>query len=275
MIKLIVSDLDGTLLNSKSQVPQCHIDAIKKALDSGMQVTFFTGRSRHSAKSVVGHIGLDVPMVFQNGALITHGFSRDIIRALPLRGDIAKEAYYLSQEKGIFYVLYTDFFDEKDMVMDKPYDGRELMDYFSSSSWRHRYEPILPHIGESVAQVALVGDEKAIVEIVDRLKYTFGEDAFSPVKTRAEKHESFWELFGYGTGKEKALEFLMDYFHVYKDEVLFMGDGYNDIGIMKMVKHSVAMGNAPEDVKNHARYIAPTNDECGVKWAIENIALKR
>ncbi len=274
MIKLIVSDLDGTLLDSKKTVPQCHIDAIKEALDNGKIVTFFTGRSRHSANSVVGHINLDVPMVFQNGALITHGFSMNIIRALPLRGDVARRAYELAKDMGIFYVLYTDFFDEKDMVMEEPYSGVELRDYFDASSWRHRYGDVLAYIKDNVAQIALVGEEEKIRELIEILYTEFGDKSFSPVKTRAEKHESFWELFGYGTGKEEALKFLMKYFDVTSNEVLFMGDGYNDIGIMQLVGYPVAMANAPDDVKKHARYIAPSNDECGVAWAINNIALK-
>ncbi len=274
MIKLIVSDLDGTLLDSNKKVPQCHIDAIKEALDRGKIVTFFTGRSRHSAQSVVGHINLDVPMVFQNGAIITQGFSRSVIRKLPLRGDIARRAYDLAKDMGIFYVLYTDFFDEKDMVMEKPYSGMELKDYFDASSWRHRYGDIKSYIKDEVAQVALVGDEEAIKRLIEKLFAEFGEHAFSPVKTRAEEHESFWELFGYGTGKENALKFLMEHFHVTPDEVLFVGDGYNDIGIMQIVGHPVAVSNAPDDVKEHAKYVAPSNDECGVAWAIKNIALK-
>ncbi len=273
MVKLIVSDLDGTLLDDKKTVPLCHIKAIDRALHLGKIVTFSTGRSRHSAYKVIGHLNINVPMVFQNGALITHGFSQDIIRALPLPGDVARDAYYFAKKYDVYYVLYTDFFDEKDMVMETPYVGHELKDYFDASRWRHRYDDILPNIGEYVAQVALVGAEDKIREIISHLESKHKKQ-FTPVKTRAEKNESFWELFGYGTGKEEALKFLMRYFQVKASEVMFIGDGYNDIGIMKMVGYPVAMDNAPADVKHHAKFIAPSNNQCGVAWAIENIALK-
>jgi len=273
MIKLIALDLDGTLLDNNKKIPPCHLDAINSALSKGIHVTFFTGRSRHSAMSVIRDLDFQIPMVFQNGALITKGFSKEVIRKIELNPDIAKRAYMLSKELGVFFVLYKDFFDEKDMVMSHPYEGQDLLNYFISSRWRHRYEDPLIYMEKPVAQIALVGGENKIKEILNILSEEFGENQFTPVKSRQEMKESFWEIFGYGAGKEEALRFLEDYFHVTPDEVMFVGDGYNDIGIMKMVGFPVAMDNAPYEVKRHAKYIAPSNEDCGVAWAINNIAL--
>lgn len=274
MIKLIVLDLDGTLLDNNKKIPPCHLDAIKLAISKGIHVTFFTGRSRHSAISVIGDLDFHIPMVFQNGALITKGFSKEVIRKIELNPDITKRAYMLSKELGVFFVLYKDFFDEKDMVMARPYDGEDLRDYFTASVWRHRYEEPLIYMEKPVAQIALVGEENKIEKILNILFEEFGKNQFKPVKSRQEMKESFWEIFGYGAGKEEALRFLEGYFQVSPDEVMFVGDGYNDIGIMKIVGFPVAMDNAPYEVKRHAKYIAPSNEDCGIAWAINNIALE-
>ena len=89
--------------------------------------------------------------------------------------------------------------------------------------------------------------------------------------TRCLDHEGVEINFG-SIGKGYALDFLCNYFRVSSEEVMFVGDNYNDISLFERVGYPVVMGNAPEEVKQMGT-VAPSNDECGVLWAVENVAL--
>jgi hydroxymethylpyrimidine pyrophosphatase-like HAD family hydrolase len=215
----------------------------------------------------------DLPIVFQNGALITIGFTPKVLRMIHLRGEVALAVYEISKELNLTYVLYTDFFSSKDMVMEKPYGGSGFEDYFSSSSYRIVYDNPRKYVSEEVAQVAVVVPVSLESVFLKSLKESVSDKgAYSLVKTRVSDGEIFYEVFGPGVGKGRALSFLCNYFGVSPEEVMFVGDNYNDVSLFERVGYPVVMGNAPKDVKQMGT-VAPSNDECGVLWAVENVAL--
>ena len=269
MIKLIVLDLDGTLLNSEKKINQIDKEAVKEAIDSGISVTIFTGRSKHSASKYVKELGIGVPVVFQNGALIVDFSSGKILRMVKLSGEIAKKVVLEARKRNIFYIIYTEFSTIKDMMVDRSYKGP--YDYYmEQNTWRMYFvRDVIDHIGKDVAEVSLIGRVDLIKEVVSWID----ERDASVIKSTEVGGESFWEIFGPGCSKATALEFLLEHFGVSKEEVMFIGDGYNDVEVLKIVGYPVVMGNAPEDVKKYAKYITSDNDSGGVAEAIRKIAL--
>ena len=268
MIKLLVLDLDGTLLNSEKEIDERDKEAVKRVMEKGIKVTIFTGRSRHSARKYVKELGIGVPVVFQNGALIVDFGSGEVLRKIELDGEIARRVVKRARKYDVFYIVYTDFSTIKDMMVDRPYKGG--YDYYmKQNSWRIYFvRDVFDHIGKSVAEIALIGEDGKIKEIVKDL------ESASVIKSTEVGDESFWEVFGPGCSKAEALKFLMDHFKVRPEEVMFIGDGYNDIEIMDIVGFPVAMGNAPDEVKKHAKYVTLDNDSAGVARAIEDLILK-
>ena len=239
-------------------------------LKNGLKFSIFTGRNFHSARKYIEEINVDFPMVFQNGALIMKPFSREILRMSPLKKEIARRIINEARKRNIFFILFTSFFEIKDMVIDKEYKGA-FEDYLVSNSWRLVYaDDALKCIKDNVAEVALIGNEKEILEIVKNLERDYLGD-FTGVKNIVRNGEVFYEFFGPNTTKAKALEFLLEYFETTLNKVVFIGDNYNDLSIMEIVGISVAMGNSPDDVKNKAKFVTLSNDEAGVAYAIDKI----
>ena len=270
MIKLVLIDIDGTLVRDDKTLPAENEEAIKEALQSGVLVTLVTGRNYGAAKEIIDKLQLDVPVVLQNGAFIYRPYSGEVIRKVGLTGDVAKRVIHLCRQEGTFYILYREFLMQKDMLIDQDYDGPFSM-YLKRNAVRlDRVEDVTSFISGEVAEVALLGNEDRILRVLRQL----GDgDNFTVIKSLTREDEAFYEIFGPKVGKGEALNYLCQHFGVSPEEVMFIGDAYNDIDIMPLVGFPVAMGNAVEEVKKFAKAVTKSNNEGGVAWAIRHFVL--
>ncbi|MFN6991972.1 MAG: HAD family hydrolase [Fervidobacterium sp.] len=274
MIKLIITDLDGTLLNDEKHIPRENIVALREAMSKGIHVSAATGRNFHSAKRYIEELGLDVPVIFQNGAFIYQWMENKILYRSDLESRIAREVIESARKYGIFYILYIDFLSEKDMYIDKDYEG-EFLNYLEQNKWRLNYvDDVVKYLNsrENVAEVAIVGDEEKIKKVINESLKGF-ENETSVVKNNKIMSETFYEVFGPNSSKEESFEFLLNHFNVKPEETMYLGDSYNDIGMLKKVGFPVVMENAHSDVKIYAKYVTKSNNEAGVAHAVRELVL--
>ncbi|AKI98140.1 Cof-type HAD-IIB family hydrolase [Kosmotoga pacifica] len=272
MIKLIIIDLDGTLLSCDKKISKDNLNSLKRAMNSGVAVTISTGRSFISARDYVDHLGLEVPVSFQNGALVikcSNG-KKEIIRQVLLASDWAKKIIEKSRERGVTYILFRDFFECPDMYMESvpssPYES-----YYENNRFRIRTvkDPLEYIKRDGVAEVALEGPEEKILDIIRELN---PDSSVSIIKNNNLENHSFYEFFGPAVGKAMGLKFLMKHFGIGPKEVAYIGDNFNDIDVMKEVGLPIAMANAPDEVKKYAKYVTESdNDNNGVAEAIIRI----
>jgi len=274
MVKLIVTDLDGTLLNDEKHIPKENIEALKTAMEKGIHVSVATGRNFYSAKPYIEELGLDVPVVFQNGAFIYQWMEDKVIYKSELKTEIAERVIETARKYQIFYILYRDFLEEKDMYIDQPYNGNFSL-YLNQNRWRlNIVDNVLKYLKNKliVAEIALVGNEEQIThalnEALDGLR-----NATSIVKNNTINEETFYEVFGPNASKEHSIKYLLEYFNVTPEETMYLGDSFNDIGLLKMVGYPVVMENGHSEVKQYARYITKPNNEAGVAYAVKKWAL--
>lgn len=271
LIKLICIDLDGTLLDDEKKISEEDRGVIHLARMKGVNVTIFTGRNYYAALPYVQELGIEIPVVFQNGALIATPSLEKIFQMRTLDSKVAIEAVRLSKKYGLFPVLYESFFSRQDMVLEREYHGN-FEGYFKVNQHRIRKIDRLEDFlltTERVAEVALVGEDLLIERLTRDLLEML--DGFTLVKNQHIGSEIFMEVFGKGVGKEIALDFLLDLFKIDLSEVAYIGDNYNDLKIMQKVGFPIAMQNAPQDVKDVAKFVTLSNNESGVSLAIERL----
>ena len=269
MIDLVLIDIDGTLMNDEKTIPEENIQAIEWLLSKNIPVTLVTGRSYHTCLDVIDKLKEDVPVVFQNGALIYQPYSGKILRQVFLSEHIVKEVIgYTNHMQN--RILYLNSLHQEDMWTISPYKGPYEI-YFQRNSTRVRMvNDFLSLPLHEVTEIVLLDSEKEIQKAIHPLVKNYS-GLFSPIKSFEIQDEIFFEVFGQDVSKGKAAQFLADYFHVSLQNTLFIGDSYNDEEIMELVGYPVAMGNAVEEVKTKARMITKTNNEAGVAWAIHEL----
>lgn len=275
MVKLVITDLDGTLLNDDKHIPSENIIALKEAMEKGVHVSVATGRNFHSAKSYIQELGLDVPVIFQNGAFIYQWMEDKVIYKSVLDCKIAERIIRIARENKLFYIVYIDFLEEKDMYIDMDYNG-EFSKYLEQNTWRlNKVDDVTKYFlnREYIAEIALVGDEIIIQKVIEESLKGYEKDT-SVVKNNKINSETFYEVFGPNSSKELSFDYLLKHFKVKPEETMYLGDSFNDIGMLKIVGYPVVMENAHDEVKKFAKYLTKSNNEAGVGYAIRKWVLK-
>ncbi|HBT38696.1 MAG: HAD family phosphatase [Pseudothermotoga sp.] len=275
LIKLVCIDLDGTLLDSKKHISQRNAETIRRVVESGVHVTIFTGRSFGSAAHYLKELDIRIPAVFQNGALIIDPVSMKIFRSIELDANLAKRFVELARAYSVYPVVYESFFFEKDMAIENTYEGA-FEQYFQLNSHRIRMvEDLSKELSQkkSVVEIALVGKIESVNRVIEEASAKL-KNGYTVVENQKREREAFVEIFGPGVGKERALEFFLEMYAVTLEEVMYIGDNLNDASIMRMVGTSVAMMNAPDEIKMIAKHVTDSNDESGVAKALERLLLR-
>lgn len=277
MIKLVVIDLDGTLLGRDKEIPQQNERAIIEALESGVFVSISTGRSYVSGHKYVEQLNIDIPVSYQNGSLIVDGHGKDlrIISQAFLGGKEARELYKSARAKSLNSLVFFDFFNAPDIstveLTDTPYRG-----YYANNAYRITFEgnPLERITDKGIAEIAIEGKESAIIDVLGELNSNLSN--MTVVKNDEIEDHAFYEFFGPGAGKHNGLKHILDYLKLDWNNVAYIGDNFNDVDILKEVGLAVVMKNAPREVQKHARVVTErTNDEGGVAQAIELILKRR
>jgi Cof subfamily protein (haloacid dehalogenase superfamily) len=273
MIKLVLIDIDGTLVSDNKQIPDRNHQAIQRVLKKNIKVTLVTGRSYHSSMDVIHAITEDVPVVFQNGAFIYKPKADLVLRKEYLSPEIASFLVEQGRINELYTILFTDFLNPMDMIIESIYEGG----YAPYLARNHSRTELVSHIQISptmkIAEVVLLGNEKIIQEIHQQTKLLFPEE-FSPIKSFDLEGEVFFEFFGPEVSKAHAVHFLSNHFQVSLSDIMFIGDSFNDIEALKIVGLPIAMGNAIEEVKARSLFTSKSNNEAGVAHAMETFLLK-
>ncbi|PLS10203.1 phosphatase [Bacillus halotolerans] len=284
-MKLIATDLDGTLLNSKHQVSSENENALRQAQRDGIEVVVSTGRAYFDVVSIFEPLGIKTWVISANGAVIHdpdgrlyHSETIDKKRAYDILSWLQSENYY--------YEVFTD------SAIYTPQNGRQLLDVELD-----RVKSANPKADLSVLmQAAEVQYSQSGFAYIDTFQELFEEDkqidfynilGFSFFK---EKLEAGWqryqedkdltlvssadhnfELSSKKASKGQALERLAKRLNIPMKETAAVGDSLNDRSMLEAAGKGVAMGNAREDIKAIADAVTLTNDEHGVAHMIKHL----
>lgn len=283
MIKVIASDMDGTLLNSKIQVDDEGVKAIEQARAKGIHFVLCTGRMYDDAMQLINHANLYAPAICMNGAEIRDEHGK-ILKQIPIDKTSARYTYQVLTDLGMYCEFFTDIGPispnkDKGMELMKEIQRKVHPDLTADEVRRYveeRFESKDVHViddPERLFQNEDITILKFIAFSSDQVVLKKAKDALES-KGNLAVSSSFSdniEITHIDAQKGLSLQFYVEKMGVTMDETFAIGDNFNDVSMLKMAGYSVAMGNAEPAVKKLAKHVTDSNDEHGVATAIHKM----
>ncbi|MGW8956734.1 Cof-type HAD-IIB family hydrolase [Paenibacillus sp. NPDC055715] len=263
MYKLIAIDIDDTLINDQKEVTPATQLALEAAVAKGVVVTLATGRAYASAKQLARQTGLNVPIITYQGALIKNLLDENVLyeRYVPLVA--ARRLHEFCVERNLHLQTYID---------DKLYtreDNQKIKDYTELNNTEYFVEPVFSKVVALPTPKMLIIDEPEVLDkLIPELRQLLGSEVHI---TKSKPH--FLEIMHHEGTKGHALTFLANHYGCDLSETIAIGDSWNDHEMLECAGLGIAMENAIPDLKRLADYITSSNNEDGVKHAIDKFVL--
>ncbi|MGG5310408.1 MULTISPECIES: Cof-type HAD-IIB family hydrolase [Enterococcus] len=281
MIKLIASDMDGTLLDAHMSISTENTEAIRMANELGIEFMVATGRNAQEARAALDEAGIDCAMITLNGAQVFDKSGKSLF-TVPIPSPQAMTVMDILDANGIYYEVATNqgLYSES-----QP----KRIESFASSIATH-----MPHLTYKMA-IAMASANLELLHItyVDSIRellldeklevlkiicfHTEGPRILGPV---GKEISNLGELAVTSSGQNNlevnhknaqkgiAVAQVAHERGIALDEVMTIGDNFNDVSMLQNAGVSFAMGNAEIEVKDYAKYLTDTNLESGVGKAI-------
>lgn len=266
-IKVIAIDLDGTLLNSDSQLSARNEAVLKKAMAQGIKVVLATGKTYYSARNLIKQLGLDTPGVYLQGLAIHYpdGSSRQIATLDP---DILRTVITYAEDRGYDVVAYAS---NRVMARSTNKDIDELSEKYHDAPVES-VGPLQNLVGR-VPISKLLFMKRHDHRKINALRWQLNVQLDGKARL-TQALPDMLELLPAGQSKGRGVKLLLKELGIDEKHLLAIGDGENDVEMIEMAGIGVAVGNANPKLKAVANHIVSTNDEDGVAEAVERFALK-
>lgn len=264
-IKLVVVDLDGTLLNSKHAVSERSYAALRKASEQGVQIVLATGKTRYAAREIIEKLNLATPGIYLQGLAI-HEADGTIRHQQTLDPSVARQVITFAEDRGFVMLAYTP----TTILI------RSAVPHMEEFTRFHEGEPEivgpLQNILDAmpINKLIAVGDPQR----VKALRWQLAMQLNGTVRLMQTHLPHMLEILPPGASKGVALRTLLREMNVPAEEALVIGDAENDIEMLKLAGIGVAVANADEKTREAADYVVASNDDDGVAEALERFVLQ-
>lgn len=281
MIKLIAIDMDGTLVDQRRELPIENVKAIINAQEKGVTVVVATGRDYTEAVKPLKDAGIRCPIICVNGAETRYD-KGEIIDSVPLAKLQFQKVEEILNRQNIYFEIYTTkgaFTNNQELAL------QVVIDYVESTGFQVSKEEAI-QIAERRFQngeITYIDSFNELVNGVTDIKihkvlaFTREDKARLLAKQELETEADFAvsssandniEISNINAQKGIALKRFAKDHGILMEEVMAIGDNFNDVSMLKLAGVSVAMGNAELEIKEMCSYITKTNDDNGVAYAI-------
>jgi len=264
MYKAVFLDMDGTLLKSDHSVSDETIQTIHRLTNKGIAVILVSARPLNAVLPTFRHIGLPAasPVVTLNGSYIVEN-DQPVFQAtvdLETTARVTEEvrpfkatiAYYL--QRKWFSEVKDAWTDHEQKIMDVPVEVGPIASLIKD--WGAR------NTGPN--KMMVMSQPENIAQIQQHLRSIYnGRLNIYPSKA------TYLEVMDTRGSKANAVKFVSERLGIAREEVIAMGDNYNDVEMIRFAGVGVAMGNAPDDIKAIADHVTDTNNNDGVRKAME------
>lgn len=262
MIKLVATDIDGTILIPEGEFTQGVKKCVKELCEKGIKVVLVTGRMHAAASLIAKDLGLDTPVVSYQGGLIKN--NGETLYQRCLTEEQAERILAWAKEEKIHINLYNDdiLFSEKVCP--------EITRYCNNLHTKYTIKPFCEIEKTRINKLLAIDYENP--ERINRYEKELPQ--IFPELYIVKSTPYFLEFSNPEGSKYCAVKYLQSLWGLKDEEILTIGDQNNDIALLKAGGVKVAMGNATEELKEIADYITDSVYEDGFVRAMEKFCLK-
>lgn len=262
-IRLVVSDIDGTLLTSDNNLHPATLDAIHSLRKrSGCDFTLSTGRSFPLSYPVMRHLGLSAPFIFSGGAIFDSS-TQAVLTDHFIDAQTVDAIRHFAQERGLGLIAHTARC-MLCMLDDADWERISSIEWIKGQKTDHanRVDTITADPNDPVIRFDIFSEDKPLAAAFIQVCHSFPQ-------LHAVQMSRSIELTPTTVNKGSALRKLVALQHINLDQVMALGDSLNDMALLEEAGIGVAMATAPEALKSVADVIVPPSDEGGFADALE------
>ncbi len=288
MIKLLALDLDGTTLNSRGEIPDANRSAIRTAEEHGVLVTIATGRRFRDAQPVGRDLDLNAPLITHNGALLKYADSEETVSCCLLSTETSLEIVRVGKDYGGDALVSTDPHGHGTLLYDRvSEDNLPLKKYLRWSETLHGGEvgregvahvPKLENIlhDHEIVHISFSGSCDAMGAMLSVLGRELGNTVTILPTIYPRLDFTLIDILPADASKGHGVAKLAEINGLTSENVMTIGDNFNDLEMLEYAGTAVVMGNAdPKLLERPEFYTTLSNDESGVAAAIERFILNQ
>ncbi|HEV2468732.1 MAG TPA: Cof-type HAD-IIB family hydrolase [Candidatus Sulfotelmatobacter sp.] len=270
-IRLLATDIDGTLLNPQFQISEGDLNALRKAHAAGVEIVLVTGRRHSFALPIAKQLGFDLWLISSNGAVTRslrgESFHRDMMPAATCRELCA---------------AMREFRGNTVLTFDKEIKGALVLEHMeelgpSIRRWLEKniefiefVVPIEKALVSDPIQAMFCGTIARMNAALKTLENAGMQNKITVLRTEYSARDLLMiDVLNAGCSKGHALERWTKYRGFRRDQVMAVGDNHNDVEMLEFAGHPVIMGNACEELRGRGWRVTRGNDACGVAAAVE------
>jgi Cof subfamily protein (haloacid dehalogenase superfamily) len=270
-IRLLATDIDGTLLNPQFQVSEGDLMALRRAHAAGIEIVLVTGRRHTFALPIAEQLGFDLWLISSNGAvtrsLVGETFHRDLMPAATCRRLCG---------------AMQEFRGNTVLTFDKETKGAivlERLDELGSSirRWLEKNMeyiefviPIEKALQSDPVQAMFCGTMERMSHALRALEGTGMDGSVTVLRTEYPARDlSMIDVLNAGCSKGHALERWAAHRGYRREQVMAVGDNHNDVEMLEFAGHPVIMGNACAELRGRGWTVTRGNDACGIAAAVD------
>lgn len=267
MYELLALDIDGTLIGyDDPNITKRNVESVHEAKENGVKIVLLTGRNYGSMKGYNKQLDLDGYLMTINGAVVVDSATESILSEVSIGKEIADQIVFDLEEREIPYILFCgmNLYAREE---NRELDTVRMLDMDSGNvTLIKEYAEIQQVV--TVHKIVAIWPTEELKKLIptikeysaDTLHFEFGfvdhMDIYPSIATKGD-----------------ALRNLAQSLNVDLEKVMAIGDAQTDVSMIKMAGMGIAMGNAPDDVKEVADYVTKGVEEDGVAYAVDKFIL--
>ena len=256
--KIIFSDIDGTFLQDDHTVSARNAEAVRALLASGIPFVLVSARMPEAIYPITQSIGVTIPIISYSGALAltAEGETLEDVRV-----DAGAAGMVLSAIEDRYPELTVNYYAGRRWYVRDEDDPRvrHEEDITHAKSERGNFDMLLS-INTLPSKILLMGEPAVCERAESDLAAAY------PMLHVVRSAPNLVEIMEASVSKESGIRAMLGHYGLTADDALSFGDNYNDLEMLRFTKTSVAMANAPEDIKKAATDVTKSNAEDGIWW---------